>query len=269
MNRWMSSSFVLVMIAVQGCAGTGSSAASAASPSTGDKHKKAAEVQKDALYSLTLMRQGSVLIQQEQYQQALAKFEEADRIAPGNATVHNMIGLCNLQLKQYDKALVAFNTALDLAPSMTDARNNRGTTYLALGQLRLAEVDFLAVLSDSTYPHRYQVYFNLGETYFQQGQLGAAEENLRKAVTAPFPVFEAYVRLADVVREQGRDLEALDLLEEAQLKFPDRPEADFALGKLLVELGRTEEARPYLEKVIAKEPGSDRAHQAAALLAAP
>ena len=212
------------------------------------------------------MRQGSVLIQQERYEQALAKFEEADRVAPGNATVHNMIGLCNLQLQQYDKALTAFNTALELAPSMTDARNNRGTTYLALGQLRLAEVDFLAVLSDSTYPHRYQVYFNLGTAYFQQGQLGAAEENLRKAVTAPFPVFEAYVRLADVVREQGRDLEALDLLEEAELKFPERPEAAFALGKLLVELGRTDEARPYLEEVISKDPGSDRARQAAALL---
>jgi len=263
----MSCSLLLVLIAVQACAGTGSTAATSASPSAGDKKKNQKNVeQKDALYSLTLMRQGSVLIQQERYEQALDKFEEADRVAPGNATVHNMIGLCNLQLQRYDKALSAFNTALDLAPSMTDARNNRGTTYLALGQLRLAEVDFLAVLSDSTYPHRYQVYFNLGTAYFQQGQLGAAEENLRKAVTAPFPVFEAYVRLAEVVREQGRDLEALDLLEEAELKFPERPEAAFALGKLLMELGRTAEARPYLEEVISKDPGSDRARQAAVLL---
>jgi len=180
-----------------------------------------------------------------------------------------MIGLCHLQLGQYDKALLSFSTALDLAPSFTDARNNRGTIYLALGQLRLAEVDFLAVLGDSTYPHRFQVYYNLGTTYAQQGQLGAAEENLRKAVTAPFPVFEAYVKLADVVREQGRVQEAIGLLEEAELQFPERLEATFALGKLLAELGRTSEARPHLEKIIAKEPGSERARQAAALLESP
>jgi TolA-binding protein len=35
---------------------------------------------------------------------------------------------------------------------------------------------------------------------------------------------------------------------------------------LLVELGRIDEARPYLEEVMSKEPGSERARQAAALL---
>jgi Tfp pilus assembly protein PilF len=264
--RWIVYTVLLTM-AAQGCSSTSSTAGAPKSPA-GETKKSQQSAVKDPLASLTLMRQGSVLLEQEQYQEALEKFKEADRVAPGNATVHNMIGLCNLQLGQYDKALSSFNTALDLAPSFTDARNNRGTTYLALGQLRLAEVDFLAVLSDSTYPHRYQVFYNLGSTYFQQGQLGAAEENLRKAVTAPYPVLEAYIRLADVYREQGRDAEAVDLLEEAVLRFPDRPEALFALGKLLVELGRPVEARPHLEKVISKEPGSERARQAAMLLEA-
>ncbi len=205
MKRWIGCSLLMTLLAVQGCSSTDSSAAAADAAASDTKKQPQARVG-DPLASLTLMRQGSVLLQQGQYELAIEKFKEADRVAPGNATVHNMIGLCNLQLRQYEKSLSSFNTALDLAPSFTDARNNRGTTYLALGQLRLAEVDFLAVLGDSTYPHRYQVYYNLGTTYFQQGQLGAAEENLRKAVTAPFPVFEAYVRLAEVYREQGRDL---------------------------------------------------------------
>jgi len=268
MMRWIGCSVLLALVAFQGCSSTASTPGTAdATAGSTQKQQKAAE--KDPLASLALMRQGSVLVQQEQYQQAIEKFQEANRVAPGNPVVHNMIGLCNLQLGQYDRALSSFNTALDLASSFTDARNNRGTTYLALGQLRLAEVDFLAVLGDSTYPHRYQVYYNLGSTYFQQGQLGAAEENLRKAVTAPFPVFEAYIRLAEVVRREGREREAVELLEEAELRFPERPEAAFALGRLLAELGRIDEARPYLEKVISKEPDSERARQAAALLEAP
>jgi tetratricopeptide (TPR) repeat protein len=263
--RWILCPVLLTIAAFQGCSSAASTAGADSAPAEAPKKQSQSKV-KDPLASLTLMRQGAVLLQQEQYQQAIEKFKEADRVAPGNATVHNMIGLCNLQLGQYDTALSSFNTALELAPSFTDARNNRGTTYLALGQLRLAEVDFLAVLADSTYPHRYQVYYNLGATYFQQGQLGAAEENLRKAVTAPFPVFEAFIRLADVYREQDRDGDAVEVLEEAHLRFPDRPEATFALGKLLVELGRTDEARPHLEEIINKEPGSERARQAAALL---
>jgi type IV pilus assembly protein PilF len=268
MMRWIACSMLLTVIAAQGCSSTASTA-DAGEPAAGEAKKQKKSEVKDPMAALTLMRQGSALVQQEQYEQAIEKFKEADRVAPNNATVFNMIGLCRLQLHEYDKALTSFNTALELAPSFTDARNNRGTTYLVLGQLRLAEVDFLAVLGDSTYPHRYQVYYNLGTTYAQQDQLGAAEENLRKAVTAPFPVFEAYVKLAEVVRAQGREQEAVELLEEAELHFPERPEAAFALGTLLTELGRTKEARPHLEKVISKEPGSERAREAAALLESP
>jgi TolA-binding protein len=40
------------------------------------------------------------------------------------------------------------------------------------------------------------------------------------------------------------------------------------LGQLLLELGRSEEARPYLQEVVAKEPGSNRAQEATQLLRA-
>ncbi len=268
MKLWISCAVLLIVAFIGGCASSGSSQ----SPSSTSKTKTTSESQttntarQDPLYSLTLMRQGSVLLQQGQYDEALLKFEQANQVAPGNATVHNMMGVCYLRNRTYDEALMSFNTALELAPAYTDARNNRGTTYLALGQLRLAEVDFLAVLGDSTYPNRYRVYYNLGTTYYQQDRLGAAEENFQKAVTAPFPVYEAYIQLANVILQQGREQEAVELLEEARLKFPERSEASFELGKTLMELGRTEEARPYLEEVISKDPESENARQAAVFL---
>jgi Tfp pilus assembly protein PilF len=250
-------------------------AAEASSTGTGDKKPKKTQSttadqpsSEDPLRALTLMRQGSTLLQQQQYQEALQRFQEADKISPGNATVHNMIGLCHLHMEEYDRALASFNRALDLIPSYTDAQNNRGVTYLALRQYRLAEVDFVAVLSDSTYPHRWRVYYNLGMTYLQRDQLGAAEENFRRAIAAPQPVPDAYLRLSNLAHDQGHEKEAVDLLEEAHLKFPERTEVSLQLGQLLVELGRPNEARPYLQEVIAKEPGSERAHEAAQLLRA-
>jgi Tfp pilus assembly protein PilF len=247
----------------------------ASSTGTGDKKTKKkqsaasdARTSTDPLHALTLMRQGATLLQQQQYQDALMRFQEADRISPGNATIHNMIGLCYLHMEQHDRALASFNRALDLIPSYTDVQNNRGVTYLAVRQYRLAEVDFVAVLSDSTYPNRWRVYYNLGMTYLQRDQLGAAEENFRRAIAAPQPVADAYLRLSQLAHNQGHETEAVDLLEEAHLKFPERIEVSLQLGQLLLELGRPSEARPYLQEVIAKEPGSERAQEAAQLLRA-
>ena len=110
------------------------------------------------------------------------------------------------------------------------------------------------------------MYYNLATTYEQRGQLAAAEENYRKALRAPQPLPDTYFRLADIARGQGRDQEAVDLLEEARLKFPDRTDVAFELGRLLAEEGRADDARPYLEEVVAKEPGSERAREATALL---
>jgi tetratricopeptide (TPR) repeat protein len=220
----------------------------------------------DPLQSLTLMRQGLVLMQQGRYTDALERFDQADKIAPGNATNYNMMGLCHLRMRDFDQALVQFNHALELIPLFTDARNNRGATYLALGQYHLAEVDFVAVLGDSTYPHAKQVHYNLGLTYLERNQLGAAEENFRRAITLPNPVYDGYLRLAEIAQRQGKLEESKTLLEEAQVEFPERAEVSLELGKVLILMGRDDEARPYLEQVIADQPGSEIADSATTLL---
>jgi len=234
--------------------------------SAGKKKKNDPTV--DPLYSLTLMRQGSVLMQQGRVEDALGQFREADRIAPGNATIFNMIGLCEMRLGNFDPALASFDKALQLIPGFTDARNNRGATYLAMGQYHLAEVDFMAVLADSTYPHRKQVFYNVGLSYLQRSQLGTAEENFRKAIILPSPVFEAYLRLAEIAQRHGELDHAEDLLVEARLNFPDRSEVFFEMGKLLLLQGRDDEARRYLEKVIEDAPNSESADTAKSLLGA-
>jgi tetratricopeptide (TPR) repeat protein len=261
MNR-RSLLFVLFIVLALVTAGVG---VADASPSPVPKKNKK-KSQTDPLLAQSLMRQGYVFMQQQRFDEALDRFRAADQANPGNATVFNMVGLCYLSLEQLDKALENFDTALQMIPGFTDARNNRGTTYLALEQYRLAEVDFIAVLSDSTYPHRWKVFYNLGLTYLGRGQIGAAEENFQKAITAPTPVFEAYLRLAEIAVSQGRTDSALGLLEEARFKYPERLDGILAYGRLLTDLGRSEEAEPYLEDVIASDPGSQLADEARALL---
>ena len=237
-----------------------------ASPSPDPKKKQA---KTDPLLAHSLIRQAYAYMQQQRYDEALERFLEAEKANPGNATIYNMMGLCYLSTNRIDLALENFDTALLMIPGFSDARNNRGTAYLALEQYRLAEVDFIAVLSDSTYPHRWKVFYNLGLTYLGRGQVGAAEENFTKAITAAVPVFEAYLRLAEIAVSQGRNESALGFLEEAHFKFPERLDGLLAYGRLLVDMGRKDEARPYLQDVVASDPGSHLAVEARALLAVP
>ncbi len=255
-------SFLVLTLAI-----TGALVADASPSPTPKKNKKQSKV--DPLLAQSLMRQGFVFMQQQLYDEALESFRAADAANPGNATVYNMVGLCYLSMEQLDKALENFDAALGMIPGFTDARNNRGTTYLALQQFRLAEVDFIAVLSDSTYPHRWKVFYNLGLTYLGRGQVGAAEESFRKAITAQVPVFEAYLRLAEIAVDQDRPESALSLLEEARLKYPERLDGVLAYGRLLIDMGRPNEARPYLEDVIVSDPGSPLATEARVLLGLP
>jgi tetratricopeptide (TPR) repeat protein len=259
---------VCILIALGGVL-TCSSASAEQPPAAPEKKKskkKPTPSSTDPLYSLTLMRQGVVLMEQGRYDAALERFNEADRVAPGNATNANMIGLCYLRKGELDKAFAYFDTALILVPLFSDARNNRGTTYLAMGQYHLAEVDFVAVLGDSTYPHAKQVNYNLGLTYLERGQLGAAEDSFRRSIILPDPVFDGYLKLAALAQRQGELERSIVLLEEAKLNFPEAIEVSFELGKVLTLMGRDDEARPYLEQVIADEPSSQAAASARALL---
>ena len=269
MKRTIVRVLCLAIFAIVAIIGPATAGGEGSAPPAGGKDKKSSKKNQpasDPLTALTLMRQGSVLMQQARYEQAIEAFEQADRIAPNNATVHNMLGLCSLRLGTFDEALTSFDRALGIIPGFTDARNNRGVTYLAMGQYHLAAVDFIAVLGDATYPHRKQVFFNLGLTYLQRDQLGAAEDSFRKAIVLPNPVVEGYIKLAGIAQRRGQLETAEDLLIEAQLNFPERLDLSFELGKLLMIMGREDEARPYLERVVADAPSSDSAKIARSLL---
>ena len=263
MNRLVAVVSLSCLTVVTACA---SSSAASKQPTSSTSQQRKGDSTAAPLKSLTYMRQGSVLMQQGRYQEALEAFQVADKIAPGNATNLNMIGLCYLSLGQPDQALKSFDQVLQLVPQFTDARNNRGATYLSMNQYHLAEVDFIAVLADSTYPHRRQVYYNLGITYLQRGQPGAAEENFRKSILPPNPVLNGFLQLAKLAEQQGEPERALVFLQEAKLEFPDRTEIAFELGKLLMIMGDDSEARIYLEQVISDAPDSTQAATARTLL---
>jgi tetratricopeptide (TPR) repeat protein len=219
----------------------------------------------DPLAATFLMRQGENLVAEGKFADGIAKYDAAAKLQPRNPTVHNLLGLAELQSGDAVKALEQFNQALALAPGYSDARNNRGAAYVRLGQLSLAEADFLAALTDNTYENRAGVFFNLGSLYYGKGNLPAAEENLKRAATAAGPV-EAYILLGKVEDRLGKPELAEAALRTAMSRAPERPDAPLALALLLQEQGRSQDARDLFAKIVALAPNSPEAAQARAHL---
>ncbi|MGV8039307.1 MAG: tetratricopeptide repeat protein [Thermoanaerobaculaceae bacterium] len=215
---------------------------------------------KDPLAAIKLMQRGQTLLAEGRVDAAVEHFQAARTLQPGNPTVHNVLGVAELQRRNSQAAVASFNQALELAPTYSDARNNRGAAYLHLGQLGMAEADFLAVLSDATYANRAGVLFNLGSLYLRKGNISAAEENFRRSTASGGPV-DAYLALAGVEERLGH----LELAEKAYLealaRAPERADVGMALAKLYERQGRTKEAEEQYRRILSVSPDSPEAQQ--------
>ena len=220
---------------------------------------------KDPLAGTRLMQQGQALVNEGKIAEGLERYQVALALQPKNPTIHNLIGVAELQRRGAAQAVESFNRALALAPEYSDARNNRGAAYVQLGQFALAEADFLAVLGDSTHANRASVFFNLGSLYLSRGDPSAAEENLRRAAVPSGPI-EAFLLLGQVEERLGKQELAETAYRQGMAKAPERPALALALGKLLDSTGRKDEAREVFRRILSVAPDSPEAREARSLL---
>jgi type IV pilus assembly protein PilF len=216
---------------------------------------------KDPLAATMLMQQAQGLLNGGEPAQAVEKLNAALALQPRNPTIVNFLGLAELRRGNAVKALEQFNRALELAPAYTDARNNRGVTYRQLSQPGMAEVDFLAVLTDSTYANRAGALLNLGALYMSQGNFEAAETNLHKS-TRLFGPPEAFHMLGQVEQHLGHAELAEKNLREAVSREGDKVEFMLSLAEFLDTAGRRDEALEFYRKILASRPNSPEADKA-------
>ena len=107
------------------------------------------------------------------------------------------------------------------------------------------------------------MYFNLGSLYLALGNLGGAEENLRRSTRATGPV-EAYYMLGQVEEKLGKAELAETAYRDAMSHAPERADLILALADFLAAHGRKDEARALYRRVIEIAPASPEAKQARA-----
>jgi tetratricopeptide (TPR) repeat protein len=98
----------------------------------------------------------------------------------------------------------------------------------------------------------------LGSFHAARGEGSAAERELRAAIAIEPSFVPAYVNLADLMRNQGRDGAGVALLREAIERNPGVGALHHALGLALVRAGRTPDALPQLAEAVRLSPDDVR-----------
>lgn len=198
--------------------------------------------------------------------EALAAAEQAIDQAPNDAGVwHGYGGICFL-LGRFDLAETAFQRALEIDPYLTDARNFLGAVYDQTGRKDEAERQFRKALEDPAYPDPDKVHLNLGLLYGSQGRDDEAIASLRKAVEIEPKFYRAHFELASLLDRSGNLDEAVREYEVAEAGFRNDGTFHYRLGMAYLRLGREEEARVHLSRVLELSPGSENASKAGEIL---
>lgn len=151
----------------------------------------------------------------------------------------------------------AAREALARSPADGEALYLLGSTYLFEG--RYAEA--LVPLSEAAQRlQRRGVGYRLGHCHLALGDIGRAEEALRREIQAYPESANAHNTLGVVLVNQGRTLEALSAFRAALRADPTHVEASNNAGNALHALVRDEEALPYLQRAVSAQPQLADAH---------
>jgi tetratricopeptide (TPR) repeat protein len=180
-----------------------------------------------------LEKRGDELRTNKNYLDAVDYYQAALKRAPGNATVFNKIGICQLMMQRYREAKKSFERAIKADRAHADAYNNLGVIYYQAHSFNAAIKHYEKAISLKDDAASY--YSNMGAAYFGKKQFDKAIQSYSKAMELDPDIFERTSH-AGVL---------------AQLPSPgDRAHYDYVLAKLYAKTGVPERSLHYLKKAM-------------------
>jgi tetratricopeptide (TPR) repeat protein len=203
------------------------------------------------------------------YADALESLEHVTWREPGFADVHNLRGLCFMNLERLDDALGAFSRAVEINARYAEAYLNRAKVLTATGRLEEAadaRADAARLLEQKP-GERYSPPFaarlanqhkDLGVLYAEGGFLREASEQFRRACDICPGFADIRNCLGRVLMELGLDEAALREFRVALEINPAYLEARVNLGLALFRVAAFEEAKREWRRCLKQDPVHDR-----------
>ncbi len=162
-------------------------------------------------------------------------FRSALELAPGEAVLHNALGMALAQQSRTDEAIAAYQASIRLDPALADAVYNLASAEHALGRLAEAVAAYRRAIDLD--PRLLPAYRSLGALYAGRDEIDLAALTLERAVAlAPADAWVHY-DLGLIYLLQGRPDEARQQLQQAELLAID---ADL-VGKIRQQLSTLKE----------------------------
>ena len=198
-------------------------------------------IQKDPA---TIDNEGITLQRQGRHREATELHRKAIRLNPRYAPAHHNLGNALLELGDFNGARASFEHALELAPQLCASRNGLGVAAHRLGDLDSSITHFRSAVECN--PNFGEAANNLGIALRERGDMDEALTWLARAVECE-PRSGRYLRHVvdtETITADSPYVEKVEALAaiSSELLPESRIEALFAHGKVMLDLGRIDEA---------------------------
>ena len=184
------------------------------------------------------------------------------------ADVLHLRGVCLSLLNQTERALQDFDRALELNPQYIDALVHRGVVLVELGRTAEADVSFQRAgalgqggidgFSRPAAARLANMHAALGDAYADAGSVPSAIVQYQRAVELGPDFHDLRYRLARLMLDAGRPLEAREELERIVALQPEFVDAQAALGLAHYLSGDATGARDIWAQCLRQRPGNAR-----------
>jgi tetratricopeptide (TPR) repeat protein len=196
---------------------------------------------------------GNALAAAGRLDDAVARYEAARGLAPGEAAIPIDLAGVLLQLGRVGEAAEEYRAALQRAPQSAGARVGLAAAMVRLGRMEEAAVHYEEATRLGVNAAEGRRLF--GRALAEVGRIDEALVYLEEAVELEPADAGARVVLGMVLSAAGRPAEGLRHLLEAVQVQPEDPGAHYALGDALLDEHRPAEALLHYETALRLQPG--------------
>ncbi len=168
-------------------------------------------------------------------QKALSLITQAIKKDPNNVALHNLLGLCFLDLGHFNSAKITWLSLLARGVNSTDIQNNLGVLAFLQGNEKQAISFFQAAAAKNESP---QALTNLGYIALKYRSGFEAKKYFQKAISLTDEDVSSFVGLG-IAQLQNREFDtAKETLKEASSKFEADPLANLSLAYLVLDIDK-------------------------------
>ena len=185
------------------------------------------------------------------YREALSLADSALTLDDRSADAHFVRGRIYFELQQWDNAEAAYLTVINIERDYPGVRHNLGNIYYGKRQNRQALGQFIQAVNDSAAAMSWHA---LGAVYDVLSKPDSAVAAFRQAIVLDSLYAPAHTSLADWLEQHGSYSESLVHTRIALSIRPNHLADQVRQGRLLLRLGRSDEAVPLLQDIVDRYP---------------